>query len=98
HGRRAKAITLDAEPSSLLATQRSAADALRPKLEKVFAIVHWPGQPGYVPPPPPKPLSPIQQSRFETGRMIYAATCVQCHKPNGLGQAGLAPLCANLNA
>src|SRR5207244_1969728 len=39
----------------------------------------------------PTPLTPPQQARFEAGRAIYAATCIQCHKPTGLGQEGLAP-------
>ena len=37
------------------------------------------------------PLSPEDQKRFEAGKAMYEATCVACHQPHGLGQAGLAP-------
>jgi mono/diheme cytochrome c family protein/glucose/arabinose dehydrogenase len=37
------------------------------------------------------PLSPEDQKRFETGKAWYEATCVACHQPHGMGQAGLAP-------
>src|SRR5262249_43000701 len=37
------------------------------------------------------PLSPDDQKRFETGKAMYEATCVACHQPHGLGQAGLGP-------
>jgi mono/diheme cytochrome c family protein len=37
------------------------------------------------------PLSPEDQKRFDAGKAMYEATCVACHQPHGLGQAGLAP-------
>lgn len=51
----------------------------------------WLGKAGYVPPPPPKPLTPKEQERFAEGQKVYASVCVQCHKPDGLGAPGLAP-------
>src|SRR5439155_4909114 len=86
-----KDIVLDAEPTEFLALKASADASLKPKLDAALEILHWPGQPGYVPPPPPPPLTADQQARFERGRQVYAATCVACHKPTGLGQEGLAP-------
>jgi mono/diheme cytochrome c family protein len=61
------------------------------KLAAAMQVIHWPGQPGYVPPPPPRPLTADELQRFESGRQVYTATCAQCHKPDGLGQDGLAP-------
>ena len=61
------------------------------RFDRVYALVHWPGEPGYVPPPPPPPLTPQQQALFERGRQVYGMTCIQCHKATGQGQEGLAP-------
>lgn len=85
-------IRLESEPPAL--AKLSASATTRPAseyVERVLSMVVWPGKPGYVPPPPPPPLTPEQRSRFEAGRVVYAKTCAQCHKPNGLGQEGLAP-------
>jgi mono/diheme cytochrome c family protein len=84
-------ILLPAEPTALLAVQRSAQGALKEKIADALSAVHWPGQPGYTPPPPPPPLSAEEQARFERGREVYARTCIACHKPDGFGQEGLAP-------
>ena len=88
-----KPIMLDAEPAKFLALM-SSSDAtadLQSKLKQARDRIHWPGEPGYTPPPPPPPLTEKQQAQFERGRLVYAATCAACHKPNGLGQIGLAP-------
>jgi mono/diheme cytochrome c family protein len=92
-GRRPPRAILTASEPAALAKLRSAAVAppASDQLARVMAVVHWPGQAGYVPPPPPKPLTPAEQARFEAGRAVYAKTCAQCHKPTGLGQEGLAP-------
>jgi mono/diheme cytochrome c family protein len=89
-----KPIILDAEPTKFVALLTDSAetdDALRSKLKDARVRIHWPGEPGYVPPPPPPPLTAEQQTQFERGRIVYGATCAACHKPNGLGQVGLAP-------
>ena len=89
-----KPIILDAEPTkflALLSDNASTDDAFQSKLKDARARIHWPGEPGYTPPPPPPPLNGEQQAQFERGRIVYGATCAACHKPNGLGQVGLAP-------
>jgi mono/diheme cytochrome c family protein len=32
-----------------------------------------------------------EKARFDRGKVVYAATCIACHKENGLGQEGMAP-------
>jgi mono/diheme cytochrome c family protein len=86
---------LDSEPKALLALSTSDDPAIKTKLEDALAIVHWPGQPGYIPPPPPIPLTPQEQVRFQAGKLVFSRTCIQCHKADGLGQTGLAPPLVN---
>jgi mono/diheme cytochrome c family protein/glucose/arabinose dehydrogenase len=84
-------VVLESAPAELLALARSDNDEVKDKLDDVLRIVHWPGQPGYKPPPPPRPLTPAEQARFERGRIVYSQTCAACHKPDGQGQEGMAP-------
>jgi len=88
---RAKPINFPAEPEAWMVLQKSSDVAVRERLEKITALITWPGQPGYVPPPPITPLNAEQQGRFELGKTLYDASCAQCHQPHGLGQDGLAP-------
>jgi mono/diheme cytochrome c family protein len=90
-GRRVHSVLLDAAPLGLLALRRNYGDELSTSLPRAFEIVHWPGDPAYVPPVPPRPLTVEEKSRFEAGRKVFGATCIQCHKATGLGQEGLAP-------
>src|SRR5439155_18778338 len=57
--------------------------------------IAWPGKPGYLPPPPLKPLTTDEQARFALGQQVYAKTCIQCHRIDGWGQEGLAPPLVN---
>lgn len=82
-------IMLQGEPKEFLALQSD--DAVKKKVEDALSVIHWPGQPGYTPPPPPKPLTAEEQARFNHGKDVYAMTCIACHKADGQGQAGLAP-------
>ncbi|MEO6436641.1 MAG: PVC-type heme-binding CxxCH protein [Tepidisphaeraceae bacterium] len=84
--RRTRPLLLDAEPTGLAKLKASPEQA--PVLQAMFV---WPGKAGYVPPLPPPPLTPPQQARFVAGKNVYAATCMQCHKSDGMGQVGLAP-------
>ncbi len=61
------------------------------RMERIAGLITWPGQPGYVPPPPVVPLTAEQQARFDGGKKLFEGTCAQCHQPHGLGQEGLAP-------
>jgi len=85
-----RGIMLPSEPPAL-AILKKASPAVRGKLANVTAILHWPRQPGYIPPPPVKPLTPEEQTRFAAGKVLYTSICIQCHKADGMGQAGLAP-------
>lgn len=82
-------VMLAGEPTEFLTLRANAKYA--DQLDDILAVVHWPGQPGYTPPPPPKPLTREEQALFEHGRGVYTAVCAACHKPTGLGQEGLAP-------
>ncbi len=88
---RAKPIHFPAEPVAWAALQKSKSPAVRERLEKITALITWPGQPGYVSPPPIRPLTAEQEQRFETGKVLFEASCAQCHQPHGLGQEGLSP-------
>ncbi len=82
---------IDAEPTAMTALATTGNTDTQAKLPAVLKLVHWPGQPGYTPPPPIAPLTAAQQMRFAAGKKVYAELCIQCHKVNGLGQEGLAP-------
>lgn len=89
--RKPRPIFLDTESTALAALQAMKDDAVASRMPRVEQIIHWPGQPGYTPPPPPTPLTEAELARFEAGKNVYSLTCMPCHKVDGLGQAGLAP-------
>ena len=89
-----KQVALDAQPAALMQLSTSGSEAVRLKLGKVDAMLTWPGKP-VEPPPKVEPLTPEQQARFERGKLQYGLICGQCHKPDGMGQAGLAPPLVN---
>jgi mono/diheme cytochrome c family protein len=91
NARRPRSIMLNDAPAAIADLQASPNPAVRETLTKVTALVHWPGQAGYEPPPPPVPLTPEQQARFDAGKKVYSVTCAACHKSDGMGQSGLAP-------
>jgi mono/diheme cytochrome c family protein len=86
-----RSIALTSAPEKLLAVENSTTGNLRRQLKNLDKLVHWPGQPGYTPPPPPPPLTAEQQARFDRGKLVYARTCIACHKADGFGQPGMAP-------
>jgi mono/diheme cytochrome c family protein len=89
-----KQIALDAPPVALMKLSTSGSDAVRSRLGKVDAMFTWPGKP-VEPLPKVEPLTAEQQARFERGKLQYGLICGQCHKPDGMGQAGLAPPLVN---
>ena len=58
--------------------------------EALAAAFAWPGKPG-VEELAVRELTGEEHARFERGRALYEATCVQCHLASGLGQTGQAP-------
>lgn len=86
-----KSVMLTAEPVAIGALEKLPGEKVKPLVERVKAIVHWPGEKGYVAPPPVKPLTSEEQARFDAGKGVYEMLCGQCHKPDGLGKEGLAP-------
>jgi mono/diheme cytochrome c family protein/glucose/arabinose dehydrogenase len=84
-------ILFATEPSGFVALKKSVGPPMTDRINKISGLVTWPGQPGYVPPPPVTPLTPAQEKQFEAGRELFGQSCAACHQPHGLGQEGLAP-------
>jgi mono/diheme cytochrome c family protein/glucose/arabinose dehydrogenase len=82
-----KLILLDEKPDSLESLLKT-----DPTLAtKISDRLGWPNKPGVIIPPPPRPLTALEQSHFDQGKIIYTNVCAACHQPTGLGQDGLAP-------
>jgi len=86
-----KVLHFDSEPAGFPALEKNPGREVSGRLEKISALVTWPGQPGYVAPPPVTPLTADQEKQFAAGRDLYAASCAACHQLTGLGMDGLAP-------
>ncbi|MSU64223.1 MAG: c-type cytochrome [Pedosphaera sp.] len=85
---------LDAEPAALAGLQKIPAPETRSRVEKLAALLTWPGKPEPAAAPTViavAPLTPEQQKRFDAGKELYIITCGACHQPHGDGQDGLAP-------
>ena len=85
------AIVPDAASQAALTALTNSSFALT-KSSAAFSLA------GSEPATPPAPvvakgpaLSPEELKRFDAGKAIYEMTCLACHQPHGLGQAGLAP-------
>ena len=83
-------VTLTTKPASLESLQMSAIPEVRDRAPRLANVLDWPGKrsPGST---SRRTLSEAEQARFDAGKMTYASVCGQCHKPDGMGQAGLAP-------
>jgi mono/diheme cytochrome c family protein len=58
---------------------------------EVVAKIKWAGKP--VPTAPPvAPLTAEEQTRFESGKALYASKCAGCHGPEGQGKDKVAAL------
>jgi mono/diheme cytochrome c family protein len=83
------AVKLTTRPSSLDALSASPDNKIREGTSRVAHVLLWPGK--RVNTTTRKTLSEAEQARFDQGRVVYATVCGNCHKPDGMGQAGLAP-------
>src|SRR6185369_10720645 len=68
-------------------SRRPAAATQVARLSRVMA---WPDKPA-TDTAVVKPLTAEEQTRFELGKTLFAATCATCHQPTGQGLDGLAP-------
>ncbi|MGB7157246.1 MAG: PVC-type heme-binding CxxCH protein [Tepidisphaeraceae bacterium] len=84
-----KPVKLTTRPSSLDVLAASEQANIRERTPRVMNVLTWPGKRTNT--TTRKTLSDVEQERFEAGRITYASVCGQCHKPDGMGQAGLAP-------
>jgi mono/diheme cytochrome c family protein len=80
-----------AEPAAL-AKLRTQSTGVRDKtFAKADALFRWPNKPGAPAEVVVAPLTAAQQTRFDTGKVLFSATCGACHQTHGLGLEGLAP-------
>jgi mono/diheme cytochrome c family protein/glucose/arabinose dehydrogenase len=86
-----KPIRFPAEPTGFAPLRSALTGSAASNLVTLEKLVTWPGQPGYVPPPYVRPLTPAEQQSYDLGKALYTSSCGVCHQPNGLGQEGLAP-------
>jgi mono/diheme cytochrome c family protein/glucose/arabinose dehydrogenase len=84
-GKRSRPIRLAQVPTAFRALA-AGVESARPVLDRVT----WPGDDRPVP-PPPRPLTPPEQQRFEQGRGIYQLICIKCHMEDGRGTPGQGP-------
>jgi mono/diheme cytochrome c family protein/glucose/arabinose dehydrogenase len=82
-------VTLTTRPASVDALQMSAIPEVRDAADRVVNVLDWPGKRSAS--TTRRTLSEAEQVRFEAGKLTYGTVCGQCHKPDGMGQAGLAP-------
>ena len=83
----AKAVSLPAEPTALVALAATTDDA-GAMAKRVVAKLDWPGKP--VPVVEVTPLTPEQQKRYDAGAELYKGICSGCHQPDGKGKEKLA--------
>jgi mono/diheme cytochrome c family protein len=86
-----KPVALEAEPAALAALGKLGSPAVNERLEKITALITWPGKANGNGKDEAAPLTPEQQARFEAGKELYLLTCASCHQLHGNGQEGLAP-------
>ena len=79
------------EPAAFKKLMAVSSPDLSNQMARVNQLITWPGQPGYVEPPPVIPLNAKQKEQFESGKLLYTASCGACHQASGHGQEGLAP-------
>jgi mono/diheme cytochrome c family protein/glucose/arabinose dehydrogenase len=81
---------LGGEPAALGVLRTELSDSAKATLDKVEALLIWPGKPN-APVANAAPLTSAEQTRFDLGKTLYSATCAACHQPHGLGLEGVAP-------
>ncbi|MCC7007436.1 MAG: c-type cytochrome [Acidobacteria bacterium] len=91
-GRGSAPLRLRAAPQSLTTLAIESPDPLAPRAAALLGRVEWPGKlaggPSSV---AGRPLTAVEQARFERGREVYRNACQACHQPDGRGQDRLAP-------
>jgi mono/diheme cytochrome c family protein len=85
-----RGVTLAREPASLVALAASAQPDLAQLARNVITKLIWPGKPGPSA-PPPTPLTPDEQTRFDAGKVVFANLCAGCHQADGQGKDRVAP-------
>jgi mono/diheme cytochrome c family protein len=84
----APVVGLTREPRPLIDLAASSGE-LAARAAALLNRITWPGKPGNA--DAPRPLTPVEQQRFDRGREIYRSVCVGCHQPDGRGLERIAP-------
>ena len=82
-------VTLTTRPASLDVLDASEVVEVQERVPRVMQVLNWPGK--NVSATTRRALTETELTRFDAGKVTYGAVCGQCHKPDGMGQAGLAP-------
>lgn len=81
-----------AEPAALAKLRaQSSGSRSNTTFAKADALFRWPDKPGAPAEVVVEPLTAAQQTRFDTGKVLFSATCGACHQVHGLGLEGLSP-------
>lgn len=86
-----KRVKFTEEPTALKTLMASSQKTIKDRASKLDVYLIWPGKPGVPPEPPVKPLSEVEQARFEAGKQLFEVSCAACHQTHGYGMEGLAP-------
>ena len=91
-GRRAKPVTLRAEPTVLIKLARGGDARVRQTAYRVMELFTWPGAaPLAAEGMDVAALSLAEQKRLAAGREPFTIFCAPCHQPHGGGAANVAP-------
>ena len=79
---------LSAPPAWILAATTSRDTALRNSATDVASTLTWPGK--KVETPTVRPLTVVEEKRYEAGHQQFLTTCAACHQATGTGLANVA--------
>lgn len=86
-----KKVKLPEQSTAFTDMANSKLKSIQSRIAKLDPYIIWPGKPGVPPEPPVRPLTKVEQERYDAGKMIFEVTCAACHQLHGYGMEGLAP-------
>ncbi|HEX4792866.1 MAG TPA: PVC-type heme-binding CxxCH protein [Humisphaera sp.] len=83
-------VALKEKPDEFLKLEESDDKRIADRTKVVMNLLTWPGKP--LPAQAEQtPLTDAQLASFERGKIVFTATCAQCHQADGNGMEGKAP-------